>query len=106
MKAIVHVPTEQYGFVSAEFDTDNAEKIKEAYDAISYAFKPQPINSLDKKDWNTFIERVLLGESNHIETWEKCSPEQQKILQEIKKALARIEAKNNPKPLRIRNDET
>lgn len=110
MRAIVHVPTEQFGFVSAEFESSGKgitepEYIKAVYDGITHAFAPKPINSLETKPWNKFLERVLEGEPNHIEEFEKCSPEQKKVINEVKKALSRIEGRE-PRELRDRFNET
>lgn len=90
MKIVVHVPVEQFGFVSAEYDTDDPKSSYEAYNAIADAFKPQPSNSLPTKDFNKFIDNMLLGESNHISQYEQMSPKQIEVVQEIKKALKRI----------------
>lgn len=101
MKITLHVPIEQFGFVGAEMETiDNkiqggdADAIRENYDAIATAFKPQPINTLPEKDWRNFLEKLLLGEPNHIDMYEQCSPEQKKTVNEIKKTLKRLEAKS------------
>lgn len=111
MKITLHVPTEQYGFVGAEMETvhnriqgGDAASIKENYEAIAEAFKPKPLNCLPEKEWKRFIERILQNEPNHINELEQCSPEQRKIINEIKKALARLEAREGGE-LRDRNNE-
>lgn len=106
-KLTFHVPVEQYGFLEAEVEVQRDISWEESaaiYTAIGNAFKPKPINSLPEKEWRKFLERVLLGEPNHINEFEQCSPDQKRTINEIKKTLARIEARE-PKPLRDRENE-
>ena len=108
MKATFRIATEQFCFaeVSTEIPDDaRADQIRGQYEMLRDAFKEQTETELPTKEWNPFIERIMLGEPNHIEMWEKCSPEQKKTLNEIKKALNRIEARNKPKELRDRLNE-
>lgn len=99
MKITFRVPTEMYAFAEVTIDAGDvtAQEVKEKYDYFSEAFKPKPINSLPDKEYNEFIDRIMLGESNHIETWEKCSPEQKAAAQVIKRSLKRLEARENRK---------
>lgn len=92
MKYTIHLPTEQYGFVEAEFDGE-LEAVEPFYRELADQFKPKPTNSLPTKEFNGFLDRQLLGEGNHIDEYEKMSPQQKQVVQEVKKALARIKSK-------------
>ncbi len=96
MKYTLHVPVEQYGFVAVEFERGEQPggDIAELYREVSSAFKTQA--GVPPKEYNTFIDSMLLGESNHIDVWEKLSDDQRDAAQVIKRALKRISAKNQP----------
>ncbi len=113
-KITVHYPVEQYGFAEIELDTakmifeegrtPSVEKItQEVYENLAAAFKPQA--GLGDKDFNAFIDYMLLGTPNHIEMYEKLSDQQRDIVQCLKRALKRLESREDPKPLRDRNIE-
>ncbi len=92
-----HIPTEQYGFILVKRKALPSQ-VKQIYDEYAAEFAPKPINSLPTKEWNKFVERVLLNEPNHIEELEQCSPEQYKTINEIKKGLARIASREPKEP--------
>lgn len=99
MKITLHVPVEQFGFVAIERDFVSGEAVVEVsaslYKEIAEAFKPKPINSgIPEKEYNQFIDAMLLGEPNHIDVWEKLSAKQKDAAQVIKRGLKRLEAKN------------
>lgn len=107
MKITHHIATGQYEFVEVEYDMDNessivAEAIRANESEIRRAISTQ--DGLPDKDWRDFLDRMLLGEPNHVEDFEKCSDEQRKIINEVKKALKRLEAREG-KELRDRNNE-
>jgi hypothetical protein len=93
MKYTLHVPVEQYGFVALEYDSneDRYYELKERYDSIKAVFAAK--EGLEDKAMNSFIDRQLNGESNHIEDYNKMSDKQQFAVQTIKRALKRIEAR-------------
>lgn len=91
MKVLVHVPVEQYGFVSAEFDSTEGRNANEVYFAIKDMFTPK--EGLDQKKYDEFICRQLMGDPNHIDDYQLMSPAQQGTVQIIKRALKRIKAK-------------
>ncbi len=104
MKITHRISTGQFEYVEIEQDfkdtayveSEMPSVIKSAHDDYVNAFKPKPINSLSDKEFDTFIQQQLEGEGNHIEDYEKCSPDQKKIVQLIKRALKRITYKNRP----------
>lgn len=98
MKATFRIPAEMYAFAEVVIELPDgvtANEVREKYDLLANAFKPQPVNQLPDKEYNRFIDNLMLGESNHIEIWEACSPEQKAAAQVIKRSLKRLEARNN-----------
>src|SRR4051794_33248114 len=91
MKYLAHVPVEQYGFISVEFDQEESRNIADVYREVSEMFKAK--EGLDDKSFNAFIDAQLMGESNHIDQYEKASTEQKKFIQILKRALNRIKAR-------------
>ena len=92
MKYTVHVPVEQYGFISAEWEGDDPKASYEAYNAIAEAFKPAPVNSLPDKEFNAVVDEYLTKKTitNGHEAYEKMSPKQQDIIQAIKRSYQRL----------------
>ena len=92
MKYTVHVPVEQYGFISAEWEGDDPKASYEAYNAIAGAFKPAPVNSLPDKEFNNFIDEMLKTKKivNGQEAYEKMSPQQKDIIQSVKRSFKRL----------------
>lgn len=90
MKATLHFPTEQYGFAEIEVEVTSVEEAIEMYRSA-----PKVGSGIDDRSFDTFIERQLGGETNELDTYQKMSPEQQKLVQVNKRALKRLEAKIN-----------
>lgn len=74
-------------------DDIEPEKLREIYDVLVAAFKNQPGNGIADKEYNAFIDRMLLGEANHVEEYQAMSDVQKASVQVIKRALKRIEAR-------------
>lgn len=92
MKYEIHYPTEQYGFILKVFEGTDAEAVSE-YNSLKMAWVGG--SGLAVKDFNSFIDRQLMGESNHIEDYNLMNREQQSVAQEIKKALKRIRVRES-----------
>lgn len=88
MKAKLHIPTEQYGFVEVEIDSTGEEAV-DLYTKLSAYSKGG--EGLEEKQFNAFIDTQLIGGSNHIEEYNQMTPSQQNIVQTIKRALKRID---------------
>lgn len=91
MKYTGHVAIGQYEFI--EVEGESLEEVSEACRAIKREWGGA--DGLPDKEFNAFLDRQLTGEDNHIEEYEKCSDMQKVIIQAIKRALKRIEAKQN-----------
>lgn len=91
MKILLHIPTEQYGFVSIEVDKSfPPQEVRELYDEYSRAFKLGAMNGVSPKDFDQFIQNQLSGKGNHTDYIEKLSPAQYEHYQINKRALKRI----------------
>ena len=96
-KITLHVSVGEYEFVEVETeiiqDSDIAVSAaaKGTYDTIKAAFAPKA--GVTDKEMNAFVDNMLMGGDNHIESWEKMSDTQRSHAQTIKRALARIAAK-------------
>lgn len=87
----------EYEFVEIESEVtgQSIEELRKTRDAIKDEFRPKPINAgVPDKEYNSFIDNMLLGGDNHIDVWEKLSDKQRDSAQVIKRALKRLEAKN------------
>ena len=87
MKTSLHVPVEQYGFVLVE-DVDWA-RMKEVYDHVKSQF--QESFGLPDKDFDQFIQKIILREGNHTDDLDKLSPEQYRFMKVVDRAMSRIE---------------
>ena len=94
MKTLYHFPVEQYGFVEVEGEVVSIDEAIETYHALR---KPQNASGegLDQKTWNRALDEYLLTNAlvDGTNLYERMNPEQQKVMQEIKKALKRITPK-------------
>ncbi len=92
MKALAHIPTEQYGFIEQELEAESNEGIKMAYNSIKRVWSDD--FGLDPKEYQAWLINQLLGEGNGVEDMERMSQEQRFYSHEIKKALATIKRRN------------
>lgn len=89
IKISLHIPTEQYGFIAVECEGLTADETAALYKEYSTGFQPKA--GISEKDYNTFIDRMLLGqEGNHIEQYVAMSDQQKYAVQVIKRGLKRI----------------
>lgn len=88
MKVILHIPTEQYGFVAVEVDDVSPDTAAETYRDYAEAFKIKV--GLNQKEWNTVLDSYINGNPMNPDTYYAMSPEQQKIIQELKKCFKRL----------------
>lgn len=87
-KASIRVPTtEPYAYLEIEAE-GSPEAILEAYERFNSLVKRG--KGLEAKEYDKFIERQLLGETNVLEQYNAMSEDQQRTVQIIKRALKRI----------------
>lgn len=88
MKYELHVPVEQYGFVSAILETDDVSEVRTTYEQIKDQFKSG--EGMEVKEWNECVSLCLAEKlSLTPEQWESMSPQQQWFLKTIKNARNR-----------------
>ena len=92
MKITLHIPTEQYGYCQAEFEADDMNAVAHNYREIAKVFKSS--GGLPDKEYNAFIDRMLAGEDNHVETYQAMSDQQKDAVQVIKRAQKRLDYKS------------
>lgn len=88
----VHVPTEQYGFILGKL-TGGAEEAVALYKEIQATWNKE---GLTEKEMDAFLDAQLSGDGikDGAETYERMNVQQQKEVQRVKRALARLKAKN------------
>lgn len=91
MKFTVHLPTEQYGFCEAEFEADDLNVAAHNYRQLADVFKVK--SGLDSKLFDAFIDKQISGGTNHIEEYNAMSPDQQAVVQLLKRSMKRINYK-------------
>ena len=94
MKIKLHIPTEQYGFVEAEFEIkgdETPDEIAEKYYFIAKGFKQQ--EGITDKDFNGFLDKYLRENTGDLETYNRMSESQKNIIQAIKRSVKRIAPK-------------
>ncbi len=92
MKSIIRIPTDQYAYVEVEFEGSESEIISK-YIEISNIYKNMGIG-LSAKEFNTVLDNYLATANLSEEEYNKMSSEQKQVIQELKKAFKRAEAKN------------
>ena len=88
----IHIPTQQYGFIEKEVET--VEEAYELQEEIKDIFNPKSSTAgLSRIDFNKAIDRYLTDGTGETETYIAMSREQQSVIQEIKKSMARLSSK-------------
>ena len=91
----MHVPVEQYGFISLTIDGATTEQAVAAYREISDAVKVQPVG-LPKKEFEEIIDLMIEREPIQQDPGilEGMNPAQKYILDFVRKSIGRIDYKN------------
>ena len=84
MKATLHIPTEQYGFVAIEVEVNSPQEALEQYAQLT-----KKTGGLSDIDFRAFIDSMDKG-TNHIEVYNQMSPTQQAHIQTIKRLIKRV----------------
>lgn len=96
MKAELHIPTEQYGFVSVEVEVPSVEDALHAYQHAASTVRGG--EGMSEEEMDLWVCNMLLGEGNDVNVYQKATKSQQIELHRIKRALNRIkmrQAKQN-----------
>jgi hypothetical protein len=101
MKAKLHFPTESFGFTEVEVEVKDIEEALDLYNTHRSPNLPPDESlggsvGLEPKEWRSVLDeylttgRVLDG----VNIYERMSPSQKSVVQEIKKAFKRIKNEN------------
>lgn len=100
-KVTLRIPTaDQYAFIELVFENDTLggenfgpEDVFIEYQRFTEVFKPK--DGIAAKTFDTFVEKQLLGSGNNVDTYNAMSLPQKTFVQIVKRALKRIQAKQN-----------
>lgn len=90
-KAELRIPTDQYAYINVQVGGE-PDDIMQAYKEFSALVKPQ--EGLPPKEWRQALDEYLNTNSfsNADDTYFKMNPQQQYVIQEIKKSVKRVTA--------------
>lgn len=91
-KATSRIPTVQFGYIEIEH-SGAIEDIVEEHRLMLRSY--QGGEGLPDKDFNRFLDTYLNSNKGELEVYNKMSPEQQNIIQTIKRSLKRITYNEN-----------
>lgn len=83
MKYLLHVPVEQFGFISAEMDTEAPHEACEAYRALQREW--EGVAGLPDKEWNVVLDAYRSGKGLSVEDGEMLSERQKWMIHELDK---------------------
>src|ERR1700679_4214032 len=95
MKITYRVPKEAYAYVEIQEEVGEhtlPEWIAQRSSFFTDAFKPEKVGEgLEKKEFDGFLDKMLMGGSIHVSDYEKMDKVQQDTIQSVKRSQARIE---------------
>lgn len=91
-RATIIVPTVQFGNITYECE-GSPNAINEFADYVLSLRNKKTSPGLTDKEFNDFVDAQLMGTPNHVEMYEKASPEQKMCIQVLKRALKRIKSR-------------
>lgn len=91
MKITLRLPTkDQYAYIEVESEADSIEDAYEAYKEAMKMIQGGNTGGLPPKEWNAWLDGYLNTKTGDAEQYAAMSPEQQRVIQEIKRSLKRI----------------
>jgi len=104
MKAKLHFPTEQYGFVEIEAEVASVEEGLDLYKASTSPNLPSG-GGLEQKEWNDTLTEYLNTTElrGGATTYEALSDQQRWTIQELKQAFKRVRAKDERESIEVGN---
>lgn len=90
MKAKIRVATDMYEFIELDLE-GSIDYLWDSYKELKGMTKPKV--GLAQKDWNASLDRYLNDGTGDTELYQQMNPDQQRVLQEIKKSFKRLQAK-------------
>lgn len=86
----IRIPTVQYGYVEFDFE-GTPEEAQIFHDTQYKAFNSNNQDGLDDKTWRAVLDRYLTENTMEADMYEGMNEKQKSVIQEIKKAFARLE---------------
>lgn len=86
----IHIPTEQYGFIEVECNSLIEAKMYSDESKALWSQETPLGGALTVKEWNSTLDQYLTLNTIDSEIYEKLSPKQQGLIQEIKKSISRV----------------
>lgn len=98
MIAHIRIPTTQYGYIEVELDGTEEEIIIKHNELLvfyhaSVSLQNASGEGLDSKTYNEALDKYLTDQTGNLDTYNRMSREQQNVIQCLKKAFKRLEAK-------------
>ena len=92
MKTTHHIATGQFEFLEIEQEAETQEQAVEAHNSLKTAFIATQTAGvgLDAKEWNKTLDGYLTVGEMLGDAYQRMSPEQQRVVQEIKKSINRV----------------
>lgn len=83
---------EQYSYLESEVET---ETIEEAYEIYQQTVQWINCDGVDEKTMDLFVENQISGQGNSADVFAEMNPQQQREVQRIKRAIARLRNRAN-----------
>lgn len=102
MKIKYRIPSKDpFGFVEMEYETTTKDKemdLAKVVDQLEEVMAHQKGEKagLPPKDWCAWLDTYLTTNTGNADQYNLMSPEQVRVIQEIKKAVKRLKAKTDP----------
>lgn len=96
MRVTYRIPTDQYAYVEVSDDVNvesTANDLRKGYEELKAAFSQNP--GVPRDVFNKFLDNQLMGDGNDVNELEGMNERQMLVVQEVKKAMARLKAKLN-----------
>lgn len=106
MKTTIRLPLGQFEFIEMTYDTEmTPEAAVEAFKALKRAYTEVP-EGLSDKELDLIVQNMCMGVTTNdgVELWAKATDVQKTEINRLKRALKRIESKNNKTEIRNYGD--
>lgn len=106
MKVQYQVKTGDFEYIMVEKEVENHNEAIDGFNSLKSAYIATQTSGvgLDSKEWNRTLDGYLTVGEMLGDAYQRMSPEQQKVIQEIKKSMARLNPRET-RPPRITNNE-
>lgn len=87
MKTTIQIKTGEFEYIMQEFD-GTPEQAVDAFKALKASYSTGV--GLEPKAWNAWLDRYLKDQTGDADLYAQMSPEQQNVIQNIKRSIKRI----------------